>query len=262
MGSASGTGHHILLPAIAQTTDSGVTKASAGAPWVGTRTVTLSPAAYQHGEALITLTVKDGTDSTGYQFKLKVNPVNDAPSFDMAGNVEVLEDAAVAGSGYTVVETAGGSKVTHAGWATHISAMPEDILVGTVVTDISATAGDESQTQSFDNTSFGITTTGIFSDLFSVAPVIVIDASDATNIKGDLIYTLAPDANTAAGGPINVTATLTDGGTHDAGAEDGPGGINTGKTPHSFSITVIAVNDKPSFVKGGSQHVADNAGAQ
>merc|ERR1711964_530456 len=229
MGSASGTGHHILLPAIAQTTDSGVTKASAGAPWVGTRTVTLSPAAYQHGQALITLTVKDGTDSTYYQFKLKVNPVNDAPSFDVAGNVEVLEDAAVAGTGYAVVATADGSQVTHVGWATHISAMPEDILVGTVVTDISGTAGDESQTQSFDNSSFGITTTGTFSDLFSVAPVIVIDASDATNIKGDLIYTLAPDANTAAGGAMQLVVTLIDGGAHD----DGPGGINTGKDSHN-----------------------------
>merc|ERR1712096_339392 len=70
-----------------------------------TRTVTLSPAADQHGETLITLTVKDGTDSTEYQFKLQVNSVNDAPSFDMVNvDVEVLEDAAVAGSGYTVVK--------------------------------------------------------------------------------------------------------------------------------------------------------------
>merc|ERR1711964_417975 len=48
----------------------------------------------------------------------------------------------------------------------------------------------------------------------------------------------------------------------DGGAADGHGGLNTGTISDSFTITIRAVNDKPSFVKGDNQNVADNAGPQ
>ncbi|HAV61913.1 MAG TPA: hypothetical protein DCY13_06070, partial [Verrucomicrobiales bacterium] len=43
------------------------------------RTVTVTPAANQHGSATITVTVGDGTDTATETFVLTVNPVNDAP---------------------------------------------------------------------------------------------------------------------------------------------------------------------------------------
>merc|ERR1711964_293355 len=143
----------------------------------------------------------------------------------MVGNVEVLEDAA-AGAGYTAV----GRQVTHPGWATHISAMPATTPAG-----IAGTTGDENSEQSFDNDSFTLTSTTPWSNLFATGghPVIVIDDSDASNLKGDLIYTLAPDANTAASGPINVAVSLTDGGGTPNGGQDT-------NALHSFTIKVIA----------------------
>merc|ERR1712000_741024 len=63
------------------------------------RTVTLSPAPDQHGEAVITLTVSDGIDENTHRFKLKVNSVNDEPSFDMGSNLSIAEDPV--GTGFT-----------------------------------------------------------------------------------------------------------------------------------------------------------------
>ncbi|MEO7991570.1 MAG: tandem-95 repeat protein [Chryseolinea sp.] len=107
-------------------------------------------------------------------------------------------------------------------WATSISAGPPD---------------ESSQTLTFtlsnDNTS-----------LFSVQPSI----NAAT---GTLTYTPAANAN----GIANVSVVLADnGGTAN-------GGDNTFAT-QTFTITVNAVNDEPSFVKGSDQNVNEGATAQ
>merc|ERR1712000_196773 len=81
----------------------------------GWRSVNLIPASNQHGETILTFTISDGVDWTQKQLRLIVNAVNDEPSWSVIGDVEVPEDAAAAGTGYTVVETADGSKVTHSG---------------------------------------------------------------------------------------------------------------------------------------------------
>ncbi|MFO1351233.1 MAG: Ig-like domain-containing protein [Gammaproteobacteria bacterium] len=79
--------------------------------------------------------------------------------------------------------------------------------------------------------------------LFSVAP--------AVSPTGRLTYTPAPNAN----GTATITLTLQDsGGTAN-------GGVNT-SAPQSFTITVTAVNDAPSFTKGADPTVLEDAGAQ
>jgi hypothetical protein len=79
--------------------------------------------------------------------------------------------------------------------------------------------------------------------LFSVQPT--IDAS------GNLTYTSAANAN----GSATVTVLLKDnGGTAN-------GGVDTSAT-QTFTITVNAVNDPPSFTKGADQTVDEDAGAQ
>ena len=76
--------------------------------------------------------------------------------------------------------------------------------------------------------------------LFSAAPAV----DPAT---GNLSYTPAANAN----GTATITLVLQDNG----------GGLDT-SPPQSFTITVTAVNDAPSFTKGADQTVAEDSGAQ
>lgn len=80
--------------------------------------------------------------------------------------------------------------------------------------------------------------------LFSAAPA--IDAA-----TGTLTFTPAADAN----GSASITVTLSD----DGGTADG--GVDT-SAPQTFTITVTAVNDAPSFIPGAPVSVLENAGAQ
>ncbi|MDD4891065.1 MAG: right-handed parallel beta-helix repeat-containing protein, partial [Phycisphaerae bacterium] len=111
---------------------------------------------------------------------------------------------------------------TVANWATGLSVGP---------------ASESSQTLNFqvaDNTN---------PDLFSVAPAI--------SSTGTLTYTPAGNANGSA--TITVVA-------HDGGGTAN-GGVDT-SDPQTFTITVNAVNDAPSFAKGSDQTVNEDAGAQ
>merc|ERR1712096_66611 len=47
----------------------------------GERSVDLILAEHQHGESIVTFTISDGVDWTQKQLRLKVNSVNDTPSF-------------------------------------------------------------------------------------------------------------------------------------------------------------------------------------
>merc|ERR1711964_921123 len=75
----------ILLP------NGNIALAGNGSP----RTVTLSPAADQHGSVVITFKVSDGIDQDTATLTLTVNSVNDAPSFIMGDDVTVAEDPGV-----------------------------------------------------------------------------------------------------------------------------------------------------------------------
>ncbi|MHB8895046.1 MAG: zinc-dependent metalloprotease family protein [Candidatus Geothermincolia bacterium] len=77
-------------------------------------------------------------------------------------------------------------------------------------------------------------------------PVVNHTGADAT---GSLIFTPVADAN----GTATITVTVTDDG-------DATNGYNI--FARSFGVTVIAVNDAPSFVKGPDQTVLEDTGAQ
>jgi hypothetical protein len=89
--------------------------------------------------------------------------------------------------------------------------------------------------------SFSVSTDN--SSLFSAAPAVAPD--------GTLTYTSAPNAN----GTAHVTVFAVD----DGGIADG--GHDTSAS-QSFTITVTAVNDAPTFTPGGSQTVVSLLGAQ
>ena len=79
--------------------------------------------------------------------------------------------------------------------------------------------------------------------LFSVQPAI--------NSSGNLTYTPAANVN----GTATVTVSLSDnGGTADGGDDSSDN--------QTFTITITAVNDPPSFTKGGDQAVSEDSGAQ
>ncbi len=79
--------------------------------------------------------------------------------------------------------------------------------------------------------------------LFSTQPAI--------NASGDLTYTASANAN----GVATVTVTLSDDGSNVAPS------VNT-SAAQTFTITINAVNDAPSFTKGGDQNINEDAGAQ
>ncbi|HOX01951.1 MAG TPA: Ig-like domain-containing protein [Candidatus Paceibacterota bacterium] len=103
-------------------------------------------------------------------------------------------------------------------------------------TSISPGEGESSQTVTFlvehDNAT-----------LFSAQPAIAAN--------GTLTYTPADNANGAA----TVTVVLMDDGGTDNGGDDT-------SDPQTFTITVNAVNDPPSFTKGADQTVNEDAGAK
>ncbi len=79
--------------------------------------------------------------------------------------------------------------------------------------------------------------------LFTTAPAI--------SPTGTLTYTTAPNAN----GTATITVVLHDnGGTAFSGSDTSP--------PQTFTITITAVNDAPSFTVGPNQSVFENAGPQ
>ena len=102
-------------------------------------------------------------------------------------------------------------------------------------TSISA-GPNETQTLTF-------TTSNNNMSLFSVQPAI--------SATGTLTYTPAANAN----GSATVTVTLGD----DGGTANG--GVNT-SAPQTFTITVTAVNDAPSFTKGANETVLEDSGAR
>ncbi len=112
--------------------------------------------------------------------------------------------------------------VTIPNWATNILAGPPD--------------------EAGQNLTFNITANDNAA-MFSAGPA--VDAS------GTLSYTPAADAN----GVANISLELMDdGGTANGGDDTSP--------PQSFSITVDAVNDAPTFTAGANQSVLEESGAQ
>ena len=98
------------------------------------------------------------------------------------------------------------------------------------------------------------------SDESGQTPNFIIDSNDNPGLfsagpaiapNGTLTYTPAPNANGIALIGVKV---------HDNGGTAN-GGVDT-SSPQTFTITVTAVNDVPSFTKGSNESVLEDAGAQ
>ncbi|GAA4448800.1 tandem-95 repeat protein [Novipirellula rosea] len=158
---------------------------------------------------------------------INVLPVNDAPIFSGAGDVVSIEDQDT-GLGRGVVRVPN--------WATNVQAGPAG-----ATDELEGAGAIEAQ-----QTEFVITQISGNTSLFSVAPNAIINGSSAT-----LAYTLAPDA----AGQAVFTAQLRDNGPSDAAiGDDAVGDTQT------FTISVTAVNDPPTFANAGDVTVDEDSG--
>ena len=159
---------------------------------------------------------------------ITVQPVNDAPIFSGGTNVINEEDENVGfGAGVIRVQN----------WATNVTAGPAG-----AIDEINGEGGFEPQELTYNLTR--IDDGG--DDLFVEAPQVLIQDAAAT-----LFYILRPNAN----GTATFRAQLTDnGGTNAAIGDDAAG------DPITFTITVNAINDVPTFTAGGDVTVGEDSG--
>ncbi|HEX2272120.1 MAG TPA: Ig-like domain-containing protein, partial [Pyrinomonadaceae bacterium] len=178
--------------------------------------VEFTPTANYSGPASFDYTITDNGTTNGAPdpksdtatASFTINAINDPPSFTKGADQSVNEDA-------------GPQSVP--GWATNISAGPNEV----------------------QNLTFNVSVVGTTGNLaFSSAPAI-----DATT--GTLTYTTAANTN----GTANLSVTLSDDGSNT------PPNSNT-SAAQTFNITVNAVNDAPTFQLGANPSVNENAGPQ
>jgi hypothetical protein len=278
-------------------------------------TLTYTPADDAFGEATITLRIKDdggtangGVDQSPTQsFKITVNPVNDAPTFDIQGNQTVLEDAGAqtvpafasnmsVGPANESAQSLTGFTVTNddntlfsvqpaVNLATgNLTYTPDANAFGTttVTVRLSDNGGTANGGVNFSEKTFTITikpvndapsftkgnnqtvnedagaqTVANWATAISAGPAnesgqivsflvsnnnnALFSTQPAVSNGGTLTYTPAANAN----GSATVTVTAKDnGGTAD-------GGVDT-SSPQTFTITVNAVNDAPTFTAGSN----------
>ena len=261
-----------------------------------TRTVTVRPAPNRSGTA--TITVKDSFGAPQITFTVTVTAVNDAPTIANIADRTINEDTNTGAVAFTIgdVETAATSlTLTRASSNTTLVPLANIVLGGSganrtvTVTPAVNQSGTATITVSVSD---GTRTT---SDTFVLTVVPVNDAPTITSIADRTINedtntgavpftigdvetaataltltrassntTLVPLANVVLGGSgANRTVTVTP-----AANQSGTATITvsvsdgTATTSDTFVITVVPVNDAPSFTKGANLSVVNNVGAQ
>ncbi|GAB4331302.1 MAG: hypothetical protein OHK0038_06080 [Flammeovirgaceae bacterium] len=166
---------------------------------------------------------ENGTSYTSFNFKVKDNSgATSTTDYTMTVNITAVNDAPSFTKGSDQSVNEDAGAQSVSNWATSL--------------EQGGGADEDSQTLSFivsnDNNS-----------LFSSQPAI--------NDSGTLTYTPAANAN----GSATVTVKIKDnGGTANSGVDE--------SAEQTFTITVNAVNDAPSFTKGSDQSINEDAGAQ
>ncbi len=180
------------------------------------RTVTVTPAAQQHGTVVITLSVSDGTATTSSSFILTVTAVTDSPVVSTVASLTINEDSSTGALAFTVgdAETAGGSLAVTgnssnpalvptasiafggSGASRTVTVTPAAQQYGTAVITLNVSDGSATTSSSF------LLTVNAVNDapLVSTVASLTINEDSST---GALAFTVG-DAETAAG---SLTAT-------------------------------------------------------
>jgi uncharacterized repeat protein (TIGR02543 family) len=215
------------------------------------RTVTITPVANQNGTATITITVSDGSYTADDTFDLTVNAVNDAPLLD---NTKDKEGAIAEITLNAVNEDAGAPNGA----------------VGTLVSEIVALTGNVTD---IDNVNIGIALTATSMTNGSwhyTTDGDIWNLVDSVSDSNALL--LKADSNTRLYFQANDNGTISDAMTfrvwdQSSGAVETKvdATINGGSTAFSLqvdtaAITIIAINDKPSF-SASNVSVLEDSGA-
>jgi hypothetical protein len=257
------------------------------------RTATITPATNQSGSTTITLTVSDGSLTASQFFVLTVTAVNDAPTITTITDRTINEDGTTGAIGFTVgdVETAVTSLAVSVN-SSNLSLVPIGNIVvsGTgvnrsvTVTPAANQSGTASITLSVSdgtvatNTAFTLTvnavndapTIGAIADQTinedSNTGAISFGIGDVETAASSLTLsattsnaTLVPLSNINFGGSgsvrtVQVTpvADLSGSASITVTVSDG-----TDSASEPFVVTVISVNDAPSFTKGPDQNLVE-----
>ncbi|WP_254512040.1 beta strand repeat-containing protein [Anatilimnocola floriformis] len=276
-----------------------------------TGVLTYTPALNANGSAVITVSLSDdggGANTTTTQsFTINVNPVNDAPTFTLAGNQTVNEDAGPqVVTGFVATSSPGGGpdeagqtltyRVTANSNTALFSSQPTISSTGTLqytpfanavgtatITVIATDSGLANSTpQTFTitvnavndpPTFIGGTNTLVPEDsgpatFASWASQISAGPSDEASQTLNFNVTANSNPGLFSAGPSispNGTLTFTPAANANGAAtisvqlQDSAGGLSS---VYSFTITVSALNDIPSFTVGPNQTVAEDAGPQ
>ena len=274
-----------------------VTQAAHGTVTLLGDVATYTPAANYNGPDSFTYRAIDDTHiSNVATVSLSVTPINDAPSFLKGGNQTVTEDAgAQTVSGWATSISAGPaneiaqavdflvSNDNNALFASQPVIAPNGTLTYTPMANTSGSAtvsvrihddggttdggADTSAVQTFSitvNPGNDAPTVADIDDVITnedTAEAITLLGSD---VDGDILTYEASDPANGTVSIVGAVATYTPDANYYGSdsftytADDGPATSD----PATVTITVSAVNDAPSFVKGGNQTVAEDAGAQ
>lgn len=203
-----------------------------------TRTVTVAPAANQHGVADITLTVSDGSAWRTMTFRVNVTSVNDKPTITAIDDLNTLEDGSTGALDFTVgdVETAAGDlTVSRSSSNTDLVPIGNILLGGS---DASRTVTVTPQAHQFGTALITLTVSDGIDSVTESFTVTVASVNDAPVISAPATASTNEDTAT---GEISVTATDVD---------------------HPLSgLSISAISDTQSLVQNGSIDLQGSAGS-
>ncbi len=260
----------------------------------GSRTVTLTPLANAYGTATITLTVKDGTNSTSTNFVLSVNPVNDAPTISVIEDQFINEDTGagplsfsigdlessaanlilVRGSDNPALVPTNNIVVSGSGSNRTVTVTPAPNGEGVAIIALTVSDGTNAVSVQFflivdpvndAPTLTGVTDQAVAEDTATAPLVFVIGdiETSATGLvlnRGSSNPALVPTNNIVFGGSgsnrtVTVTPALNAHGTAILTLTVGDGALSVST---NFILTVDPVNDVPVIVGAGDQATSEN----
>ena len=273
-----------------------------GAPTANRTITAVPAANENGGPVTVTVTVDDGTTAVNETFDITVTPVDDPPTITAIADQTINEDGTTGALAFTIddIDTAIGSLIVTAGSNDQtlipdanlalagapganrtITATPAaDENGGPATITITVDDGTTAVPETFDvtvtavddpPTITAIADQNIDEDGNTGALAFTIDDIDTAIASlivtaGSNDQTLIPDANLALAGAPAANRTIT--ATPAADENGGPATITvtvddgTTAVPETFDVTVMAINDEPTFTAGANQSVAEDAPAQ
>jgi hypothetical protein len=260
------------------------------------RTVTISPLPDQFGTATITVTVSDGAASTSSTISLTVTTVNDHPTISSIANQAIVEDDVTLALGFTVndVETAATS-LTVTGVSGNTALVPNNpanitfggsganrtVIItpaanqsGVATITLSVNDGTDTTDTSFIVTVSAVndppTLTGIANQIIAeddntgalsftvgdveTAPTSLVVTTDSSNrILVPLANVVVAGSGAAKTVTVTPVANLSGVSTISLTVSDGSATTNI-----TFTVTVNAVNDRPTISAIGNQTISEH----